>query len=51
MAYSSSAVEPVLLDPGDDHRPEAQEEDHRDYGDDCQPAGAAEELVEEEALA
>jgi hypothetical protein len=40
-----------LLDPGGDHRPEAEQEDRGDDRDGYEPAAAAEELVEEEALA
>lgn len=47
----SSVFEPALLDPGGDHRPEGEQEDRRDDGDGDEPAAAAEELVEEEALA
>jgi hypothetical protein len=40
-----------LLDPGGDQGPEAEQEDDHDDGDDPDPAGAAEEVVEEQALA
>lgn len=50
-AATSVAPKPALLDPGRDLRPEAEQEDDGDYGNDREPAGAAEEMMEEEALA
>jgi hypothetical protein len=35
---SEASRPPAMLDPGDDLRPETDEKDDRDQGDDCDPA-------------